>query len=458
MPASYTTARPIIRPDTNGEPKWNAKWSRAGRQIWRTIGPAWVEPDGSGGWRRRKGRAAAGYLTENEAVAAMLTLVAEHDADQTRQEREAEERRRRGATVRELAAEWLEHVARVKGAKPSTLTDYRSLLAEPGVRHRRGKGRTRGRLMAAFGDRPVRQVDVREVEQFLRELDREGLSARNVNKHRQVLSAIFNYARRPTTYALPSNPVEGTDKRREAPPTALDFYEPEEIEALARAAHAGQHRGLQPLQLPDEERAARAAEDAQDADLFRVLAYTGLRLGEIVALRWADLDFNARRLIVQRALSGETETTTKAHRVRHVGLATPAAEALARVAGRGDFTGRDDYVFCNRLGRRLDPSAIRRRFKRAATSADLRPLKLHGLRHGAGSLLAREADAVAVQAFLGHSKLTTTERYMHAKARPDDLARLDRAFAPAGIAGEEADSRGDVTPTGGGPGNRDRST
>lgn len=190
MPASHTTARPIIRADAKGEPKWNAKWSRGGHQIWRTIGPAWVEPDGVGGWRRRKGRPAAGYLTKNEAVAAMLALVAEHDADQTRQEREAEERRRRGATVRELAAEWLEHVTRVKGAKPSTLTDYRSLLAEPGVPHRRGNGRTHGRLMAAFGDRPMREVDVREVDQFLRALDRDGLSARNLNKHRQVLSAM----------------------------------------------------------------------------------------------------------------------------------------------------------------------------------------------------------------------------------------------------------------------------
>ena len=60
-------------------------------------------------------------------------------------------------------------------------------------------------------------------------------------------------------------------------------------------------------------------------------------------------------------------------------------------------------------------------------------------------MLAREADAVAVQAFLGHSKLSTTERYMHAKARPDDLARLDRAFASPGIAAETADSRASVT-------------
>jgi integrase len=228
-------------------------------------------------------------------------------------------------------------------------------------------------------------------------------------------------------------------------PASLDFYEPEEIEALARAAHAGQHRGPQPVELPADERAARAAEDAQDAELFRVLAYTGLRLGEAVALRWADVDFSARRLIVQRALSGDAETTTKAHRVRHVGLATAAAGALARLAGRGDFTARDDYVFCSRLGRRLDPSAIRLRFKRAATAAGLRPLRLHGLRHGAGSLLAREADAVAVQAFLGHSKLTTTERYMRAKARPDDLARLDRAFAPPPIGSDDADGHPGVS-------------
>lgn len=431
MPPPRTTARPVIRADTHGEPKWNAKWSRRGRQVWRTIGPAWMQPDGAGGWRPRSGRPRAGHLTEPEAIATMHALIAEHDREQTRLERDADERHRRGATFREVAAEWLEHLERVKGAKPSTLSDYRSLLAEPGVRHRRGPGMTHGRLMAAFGARPIREVDVREIDRYLRELDRAGLTPRTVNKNRQILSAIFNYARRPTTYALPANPVEGTDKRREAPPVALNFYEPDEVEALARAAAAGRQRGPQPPNVPVDEVAARSAEDAQDAELFRVLAYTGLRLGEAVALRWSDVDFGGRRLIVQRALSGDTETTTKAHRVRHIGLATPAAQALARLAARHDFTGRDEYVFCNRFGGRLDPSAIRRRFKSAAAAAGLRPLKLHGLRHGAGSLLAREADAVAVQAFLGHAKLTTTERYMHAKARPDDLARLDRAFAPA---------------------------
>ena len=87
-------------------------------------------------------------------------------------------------------------------------------------------------------------------------------------------------------------------------------------------------------------------------------------------------------------------------------------------------------MFCSRLGRPLDGSALRRRFKRAAAAAGLRVLRFHALRHGAGSLVARQADPRWVQGFLGHSKLTTTERYLHAKARPEDVDLLNRAFAP----------------------------
>jgi site-specific recombinase XerD len=98
------------------------------------------------------------------------------------------------------------------------------------------------------------------------------------------------------------------------------------------------------------------------------------------------------------------------------------------LCSRGDYTGRDDYIFCSRLGRRLDPSAIRRRYKAARDAAGLRALRFHALRHAAGSLIARHADARFVQDFLGHSRITTTERYMHAKARPEDVERVNLAF------------------------------
>jgi integrase len=101
------------------------------------------------------------------------------------------------------------------------------------------------------------------------------------------------------------------------------------------------------------------------------------------------------------------------------------------LADRTDYLTPDDYVLANRLGRRLDPSALRRRYKRACAAAGLRPVRLHGLRHAAGSLVARTSDAVFVRDFLGHSKLATTDRYLSAKLRPEELERLDRAFTSA---------------------------
>ncbi len=51
-------------------------------------------------------------------------------------------------------------------------------------------------------------------------------------------------------------------------------------------------------------------------------------------------------------------------------------------------------------------------------------MKLHGQRHAAGSILARAADPMFVRDYLGHSKLSTTDRYVSAKHRPEDFERL----------------------------------
>jgi integrase len=234
---------------------------------------------------------------------------------------------------------------------------------------------------------------------------------------------------REDTYALTSNPAAATTKRREPPPAVLDFYEPEEVEQLARAAALGAHRVPTAASIGADELEARRAEDEQDAQLYRVAAYTGLRLGELLALHWDDVDLTNRRLIVHRALSAGQEGPTKSWQARFIPLADNAADAFEALAERGDFTNPEDYVFCNRFGKPLSGAQLRRRFKRAAQAAGLRFLKFHGLRHGAGSLVARQADPRWVQGFLGHSKMSTTERYLHAKARPEDVERLNRAFA-----------------------------
>lgn len=395
----------------------------------RALGRAWVEPDGHGGWRRRRGRPPEGVLTEPQAAARMLELVQKHHADEERVEQAAEERRRRGITFRELVHEWLIYLEREKGAKPSTIVDYGWMIAEPGQRHRRGNGRSPGLLIAALGDRPIAEITTRDVGSFLRSLDDRGCKPRTVNRHRQLISAAFNYAMRDDTYAIAHNPAANTTKRREPPPAVLDFYEPDEVEQLARAAELGAHRITSSVTLGEDELAARRQEDNQDADLYRIAAYTGLRLGELLALRWEDANLELRRLVVHRAFSAGIEGPTKGWQARFVPLSDGAAQALRRVHEREEFTNVTDYVFCNRFGRPLDGAGLRRRFKRTAGAAGLRVLRFHALRHGAGSLVARQADARWVQGFLGHSKITTTERYLHAKARPEDVDRLNRAFA-----------------------------
>jgi integrase len=374
----------------------------------------------------------AGFLDEKRATVRMAEVIAEHDEREREIEAGERERQERGVTFRELAAEWLEHLERERGARASTLNDYRYMLAEPDIRHRRGKGKSPGLVMSAFGDLPAAKITTRQVTAFLRTLDERDVTPRTVNKYRQMLSAIFNYGRRADTHELPTNPVEATTKRREPPPAVLDFYEPNEIEALAQAASKGAHRGEQPEKLRPNEIKWRARENAQDAALFRVAAYTGLRLGELLALRWEDVNLETRRMIVHRSVSAGVEGPTKTWRARFIPLADPAVKALKSLHARDLYTSPEDYVFCSRLGQRLDDSAVRRRFKGARDAAGLRPLRFHALRHAAGSLVARHADARFVQEFLGHSRITTTERYMHAKARPQDIEIVNLAFRAGG--------------------------
>ena len=250
---------------------------------------------------------------------------------------------------------------------------------------------------------------------------------------------MFGYACREDSYGLPRNPVTATTKRREMPAAVLDFYEPEEVEALARAAAAGLHRPPPTRRLSADELEWRAWEDRQDGELYRMAAYTGMRMGELLTLRWEDVGLGQRRVIVHRAVSAGVEGPTKSWQARALPLADPAAMALARLAERGDYTERNDYVFCSRLGRSLDGSSLRQRFYRARDAAGLRALRFHSLRHAAGSLVAREAGAHFVQAFLGHSRLSTHRaETFHAKARPQDVDVRQSGLRGSGRRGDRA--------------------
>ena len=432
MPATDPSATIVVR-EHHGHPFYEAKFRHRGRQVKRRIGPAWLDRDqASGGWTRRRGRVPVGAFDEPRAHVAAAQQVTQYAADAAEQDRVEHERRVRGVTFREVASGYLSWLDRIKGAKPSTLRSHASLLGEPGLPYRRGTGTTAGRIMRALGDRPAAEVTSREVEALLATVSDSGVSPSTVNRYREIISAVFNYGAREATFKLKSNPVTDTDRRRQPHVAALVFYSPEEVEALARSFEGGLHRDASRPAVTAQERQARQAEDLQDAVLVRIAAYTGLRLGELLALRWRDVDFAGSAITVARGMSAGMETSTKSGRVRRVPLPDQAAAALERVSRRVDFTGPNELVFCNVLGRPLDGSALRRRFKRARDAAGLRPLRFHDLRHTYGSLLAAGGvDLVTIQAAMGHSALATTGRYLHARPAAEQAALFTRVFQGA---------------------------
>src|SRR5918994_5341476 len=272
----------------NGEPVYEAGWRHRLpdgrlRTMKRRLGPAWLEPDGAGGLRRRRGRPKPGYFDDHTAIVAKDRVVREVERELAERAAAAEQAANAPPTFRVVAHAYLDWLERVRAAKPATLRDHRYSLAEPGAAHRRGSRAHRGLIMGALGDRPATEVNTREINRLLADVAKTGASPRHVNKHRQLVCAIFSFGCREATFALPHNPALAADRRPEPERARLDFYSPEEIEALARALVDGRHRDPSRPAITTEEAAARGDEDRQDAELVRVAAYTGLRRGELVA-------------------------------------------------------------------------------------------------------------------------------------------------------------------------------
>lgn len=152
--------------------------------------------------------------------------------------------------------------------------------------------------------------------------------------------------------------------------------------------------------------------------LFHLLAFRGLRRGEVCALEWDDFDWEAKTVSITRQLitglgkriegrpksdagsrtiSLDAGTIEVLKRHRHASISTPP------------IAGHEKKIFRTKRGYTLDPNKVTRTFLRLADEAGLPPIRLHDLRHGAASLLhASGADMKTIQETLGHSTLVLT--------------------------------------------------
>ena len=281
------------------------------------------------------------------------------------------------------------------------MKDYRQALDAyllPARDHDQTPGTPFGR--AEFASTALRDLRPAQVKAWYDRLP----YGRTAEKLLMIVRAIFAHAR--SRGWIDHDPTATIERQAVRYSGDYDFYSREEIEGLVRAA---------------------ASE--QDAAVYLTAAMTGLRRGELVALRWRDIDFPGQAIRVRANYSFGQLVTPKSGKVRTVPMVPDVAQALAKLGQRDLFVGDEDPVFTGAAGGHLDASALRRRYQAAVKRAELRQLPFHSLRHYFGSMAVNRATLVQVQSWMGHSHIQTTARYLHAKSHADDAELLAAAFA-----------------------------
>lgn len=285
----------------------------------------------------------------------------------------------RTTPFRRVAEEWL---ATTEHLKPKTREGYKNILDY--------------HLLPSFGHLSIARIEHRTIDQFLAGLEGAEGTKRNVFR---VLDMVMKYAVRKGVIGV--NPTTRADR-----PKATNHHADDDLRVLTVQQVAA---------LAD-------AIGRQYELLVTFAAYTGMRAGEIGALRVKDLELRAKakRVTVRESVSdvnGHLEfVRPKNGRVRKVALPAFLVEPLAEaVEGKGQeelvFTGEQGGTLRhhNFYGRHFKPAV------RAALPEELHSLRFHDLRHTCASLLIKqEVHPLAVSRHLGHSSIQITmDRYGH---------------------------------------------
>jgi integrase len=295
---------------------------------------------------------------------------------------------------------WLEHVVR-SSRRPSTYENYAWAVTRF--------------LKPGLGTHRLEKLSVATVQKWLDKQFGEGMSAHRIRLLRTVLSAALTRAQR-----------EELVQRNVARLVELPRYRAKE---------------RNPWSADEAKRFLAVAVDHELYPAFLLLMLYGLRRGEVLGLRWSDVDFDRGLLHIRNQLQRRTggflqgPVKTRAGE-RDLPLLGPVREALLSQQGLcaaiSPGLPPDGLVFITVLGQPRDPDSFRVSFQRLAKRNDLRVIAVHDVRHTTATLLkdlgipARDAQII-----LGHSDIATTQQiYQHASLenRQDALEKITSAL------------------------------
>ena len=305
-------------------------------------------------------------------------------------------------TIREVGVRLIADLER-KGRKPETIRNVRVAVE----RH----------AAPFFGDRPVDTLTGEDFERLQLHMGRQGarsrdrgLAPKSIRNYLGALSSLYTFAIK-KRYAI-TNPVSLVDLPQKADSDEIRFLTLDEVFTLVDAVEDGPYAQV-------------------DRTLFLVAAMTGLRLGELRALRWRDVDWRASKVRVRRNyVRGAFQTPKSRKGTRAVPMADEVAGALDR-HHQATRPARDGaLVFPDPLtGDPLDDNGIRDRFATTLTAAMLPKHTPHDLRHTFGTAMAAEGVPMrTLMAWMGHASITTTMIYSHYAPSHEEAAIVSRAF------------------------------
>lgn len=235
-----------------------------------------------------------------------------------------------------------------------------------------------------FGQLEIEKVDRFDIRRYLSFLHRKNRKS-SIARKLSTLRSFFRYLVRERVISINPAKVVSTPKVEKPLPTTLTVDEAFRLmDSPKRGEIKGEHR---------------------DRAILELLYSSGLRVGELVGLNFNDLDLTL----------GIVKVFGKGRKERIVPVGSKALEALKTYL-EGRKSGKpDDPLFVNSRGRRLTARSVDRIIKKySKISGIVRKVSPHTLRHTfATHLLDAGADIREIQEMLGHSSLSTTQRYIH---------------------------------------------
>ncbi|MGW3059080.1 tyrosine-type recombinase/integrase [Streptomyces goshikiensis] len=203
-------------------------------------------------------------------------------------------------------------------------------------------------------------------------------------------------------------------------------------------------RRFEPLTATEARQFLTAAQGHRLHTLFELALHTGLRKGELLGLRWEDLDLDAGTAAIRRTLQrtnagGLTTLPTKTRASeRRIALPARCVQSLKlhheqqqrEVAGT--TWQHNGHVFTTAQGRPIDPANLTRTFTTLLRKAGLRRIRFHDLRHSTATLLLEQGvELIVIKELLGHAHIGVTATvYAHVRLRlqHDAIDLLGRAL------------------------------